>query len=77
MYKTAIAIAIPADTYQNPFKALVDSVVNLSTLVFDFMYGTRERCNLTFYFAIGLTLLGFAMESSQAMASMNCPVTSL
>ena len=73
MTKVAIAVAIPAKGHKNPFKALVKSTADLGLLVFDFMYGSKERCNLTFYFALGLLLLGFAIDSTQALANMqNC-----
>ena len=78
MYKTALAVALPANQNDNPFKALVESTANTAALVFDFMYGTPERCKITYIFAIGMSLLGLGMESSQAVASMqDCPVASL
>jgi len=76
MSKTAFAVAIPANNH--PFKALVDSTLNMSELVFDFMYGTPERARFTYAFAIGLSLLGLGMDHAQTMASLrDCPVTSL
>jgi len=78
MYKSAIAVAVTADSSDKPFRALAESAVNISALVFEFMYGTSERCKITYIFAIGLCLLGLGLEHAQNMASLqDCPVTSL
>lgn len=71
MYSSSVAVAIKPTDHQNPFKALVESARNLGVLVFDFMYGTPERSKMTYAFAISLSLMGFAIESSQTYASMH------
>ncbi len=70
MYPSSVAVAIKPTHNENPFKALVESARNLGVLVFDFMYGTPERSKMTYAFAISLSLMGFAIESSQTYASM-------
>ena len=78
MRNAAMAVAIPANQDMNPFKALADSVNNVGMLVFDFMYGSAERCQITYVFAIAMCILGFAMEAGQeAVAMSNCSVTSI
>ena len=78
MHNQAVAVAIRVHQNTNPFKALVESTANIGSLVFDFMYGTPERCKMTYAFAIGFTILGFALQATEAAAiANNCSITSL
>jgi len=78
MRNAAVAVAIPSHQDVNPFRALAGSVQNLGMLVYDFMYGSAERCQITYVFAIAMCVLGLAMEAAQdAVAMSHCSVTSI
>lgn len=52
------AIAIK---HNQPFSLALASAKNTFFAVIDFMYGTPERTNVTFLFALGLALMGGVM----------------
>lgn len=71
MSKAVAAVAIQ----ENPFRAAALSAANFSVLVIDFMYGTPERSRLTYMFAIGLGILGFALGAGENIAALQaCPI---
>lgn len=53
------AIAITKPT---AFKATIDSAVNSAVFMADFMYGTKQRADYTICFALGLVVLGMALQ---------------
>lgn len=72
--KKAKAIAITQDEARNhPLSAALHSAQNLSAVILDFMYGTKERTRFTFLFAVSLVAYGILLDKA-AHAATVCPV---
>lgn len=53
---------------QYPGDAALESAKNFAKAAYDFMYGTKERANLTVWFCFGLLAVGSFMESTAQYA---------
>jgi hypothetical protein len=50
---------------QDSLKLAIDSAVNTAKAINDFMYGTKDRANVTSAFAIALLGLAMYLQSAQ------------
>lgn len=72
MYNPKV-IAISAKE-PNVFEAFLDSLSASSLALANFMYGTKERTRVTYFFACALFVMGMFMSSTATGGLAACPI---